>query len=35
VSVDKARLQPQPIPADVKARIRAAQAKYHKEKQPA
>ena len=31
----KARLQPQPIPADVKARIHTAQAKYRGEKQPA
>ncbi|MFN3334260.1 MAG: NADH-quinone oxidoreductase subunit B, partial [Caldilinea sp.] len=31
----KARLQPQPIPEDVKARIRAAQAKYRAQKQPA
>ena len=30
-----ARMQPQPISADVKARIHAAQAKYRKEKQPA
>ncbi|GIK72653.1 MAG: hypothetical protein BroJett021_16410 [Chloroflexota bacterium] len=31
----KARLQPQPMPEDVKARIRAAQAKYRAQKQPA
>lgn len=31
----KARLQPQPIAEDVKARIRAAQAKYRAQKQPA
>ena len=31
----KARLQPQPMPDDVKARIRAAQAKYRAQKQPA
>ena len=34
-AVSKARLQPQAIPADVKARIHAAQAKYRTEKQPA
>jgi NADH-quinone oxidoreductase subunit B len=34
-TVSKARLQPQPIPADVKARIHAVQAKYRGEKQPA
>ena len=34
-AVGKARLQPQPIPADIKARIHAAQAKYRTEKQPA
>ena len=33
--VDLARLTPQPIPEDVKARIRAAQAKYRTLKQPA
>ena len=31
----KARLQPQPMPDDVRARIRAAQAKYRAQKQPA
>ena len=35
VTGGKARMQPEPIPADVKARIHAAQAKYRKEKQPA
>ncbi len=34
-AVGKARLQPQPMPDDVKARIRAAQAKYRAQKQPA
>ena len=33
--VDLARLTPQPMPEDVKARIRAAQAKYRTLKQPA
>ena len=34
-SSSQARLQPQPMPDDVKARIRAAQAKYRAQKQPA
>jgi hypothetical protein len=33
--VAKAALAPQPIPDDIKARIRAAQAKYKTLKQPA
>jgi NADH-quinone oxidoreductase subunit B len=34
-AVSKARLQPQPMAEDAKARIRAAQAKYRAQKQPA
>ena len=34
-AASKARLQPQPMTEDAKARIRAAQAKYRAQKQPA